>query len=347
MKPLIHLPHLDDIYFLSGSFGICNALDDLESGAPSSIKFDGIGIVCGPAPDDGAFFIGTKSFFNKTPILYKNVEAIHTIEQPDLAKKLEIAFLSLKDVPFSCIHQGDLLFARDKDYTKGYFVEGKNIVFQPNIIAYTTRDVEARNSAIGVVFHTVHGMAHDELDVIPSNEKHWVINPACTYEFDSNFMDECFDAIPKRTLPVDISNLCVMYCNHCIRTTQEKSIDGLTKFISDRYCAHIKKLKTRAGQMSIQTKLAGLLEDVNSHAKTIKEAWKLQVKIIALKKDILSRIESDFKMEINTNGKLKETSHEGIVISASDPFKIVDREVFSAANFSDTTTRGWSSSVLR
>ena len=73
-----HLEHLEDEIINNGSRGALNAINFLKSirqmfrggsGRTSlTVKWDGApAIVCGRNPDNGRFFVGTKSVFNKTP----------------------------------------------------------------------------------------------------------------------------------------------------------------------------------------------------------------------------------------------------------------------------------------
>ena len=76
-----HLGHLEDEIFNGGVDGTRRALNFLRglrnmlSGSSSSsvnvtVKWDGApAIVCGTNPENGKFFVATKSAFNKTPKL--------------------------------------------------------------------------------------------------------------------------------------------------------------------------------------------------------------------------------------------------------------------------------------
>ena len=74
-----HLEHLEDDIINRGSAGGENAINFLKSvrnmlaGSSGgrvnmSVKWDGApAIICGTNPENGKFFVGTKSVFNKTP----------------------------------------------------------------------------------------------------------------------------------------------------------------------------------------------------------------------------------------------------------------------------------------
>ena len=84
MAANLHLEHAEDLMLMMGRKGVDEAfeyIDDLThtfSSAPKgnskiTTKWDGSpAIFCGYDPADGAFFVGKKSVFNKTPGMYKS-----------------------------------------------------------------------------------------------------------------------------------------------------------------------------------------------------------------------------------------------------------------------------------
>ena len=90
-----HLEHLEDDIINRGSEGGKNAVNFLKSvrnmlaGSSSgrvnmSVKWDGApAIICGTNPENGRFFVGTKSVFNKTPkINYTPACLLYTSPSP-------------------------------------------------------------------------------------------------------------------------------------------------------------------------------------------------------------------------------------------------------------------------
>ena len=81
-----HLEHLEDEIINNGSKGAKTAIEFLKSikqmlqggsgGSTVSVKWDGApAVFCGINPENGKFFVGTKSIFNKTPkINYTNAD---------------------------------------------------------------------------------------------------------------------------------------------------------------------------------------------------------------------------------------------------------------------------------
>lgn len=168
-----HIQHLEDLIFINGYAGAQEALDHVESlramlaegtGTTSklTVKWDGSpAIVCGHDPEDGKFFVGTKSVFNKkTPKICKSDSDIiaYYEQQPDLADKLKMALKYLPNLGMSGILQGDLLFS-DSSLSK-VNVDGEDCyVFTPNTITYAVPvnshlGERISKAKIGIIFHT-------------------------------------------------------------------------------------------------------------------------------------------------------------------------------------------------
>ena len=170
-----HLEHLEDEIINNGTAGAKTALEFLKSikvmlqggegGSQISVKWDGApAIFCGTDPENGKFFVATKSLFNATPkINYTNAD-IKRNHGGALADKLIIALKYFPKLNIKGIIQGDLLFTSGDKKTET--VDGKpSIVFTPNTITYAVPVVKGSffgsslykrvNSAkIGIIFHT-------------------------------------------------------------------------------------------------------------------------------------------------------------------------------------------------
>lgn len=165
-----HLTHIEDAILLQGSAGIATATDylqkilDLAGDAKASLcvttKFDGApAIIAGINPENGKFFVATKSLFNKTPkINYTPADVDRNHPDGGLNTKLKAAIKHLKGLGIRGIMQGDMLFT--KDDLKSESIDGRKfLTFRPNTLTYAVpadsdlaRDVSA--AQIGVVFHT-------------------------------------------------------------------------------------------------------------------------------------------------------------------------------------------------
>ena len=67
-----HLEHPEDAILNEGRAGLYNILDFFEAqGSKVTVKYDGApAIVWGINPDNGKFFVGTKSVFNKVTLIH-------------------------------------------------------------------------------------------------------------------------------------------------------------------------------------------------------------------------------------------------------------------------------------
>ena len=170
-----HLEHLEDEIINNGTKGAKTSIEFLKSikkmlqggkgGSSVSVKWDGApAVFCGINPENGKFFVGTKSIFNATPkINYTNAD-IKRNHGGALADKLMIALKYLSKLGIKGILQGDLLFTSSDKKTA--VVDGqKSIVFTPNTITYAVPVVKSgffgsslydsiKKAQIGIIFHT-------------------------------------------------------------------------------------------------------------------------------------------------------------------------------------------------
>ena len=105
-----HLEHLEDDIINRGAVGGENAVNFLKAvrnmlagsgkGTNMTVKWDGApAIICGVNPENGKFFVGTKSVFNKTPkINYTNsdMDFKQRLETVERHVKLEITIIVKK-----------------------------------------------------------------------------------------------------------------------------------------------------------------------------------------------------------------------------------------------------------
>jgi hypothetical protein len=170
-----HLEHLEDEIINNGTKGAKTSIEFLKSikkmlqggkgGSAISVKWDGApAVFCGTNPENGKFFVGTKSIFNATPkINYTNAD-IKRNHGGALADKLMIALKYLPKLGITGILQGDLLFTSSDKKTAT--VDGqKSIIFTPNTITYAVPVVKSgffgsslydniNKAKIGIIFHT-------------------------------------------------------------------------------------------------------------------------------------------------------------------------------------------------
>jgi hypothetical protein len=171
-----HLEHLEDEIINNGTKGAKTAIEFLKSikkmlqgkkGSTVSVKWDGApAVFCGINPENGKFFVATKSLFNKTPKINYTNSDISSNHGGALADKLKECLKYLPSLGIKGIIQGDLLFTSGDKKTAT--IDGaKSIVFTPNTITYAVPVVssgflgfganiykEINNAKIGIIFHT-------------------------------------------------------------------------------------------------------------------------------------------------------------------------------------------------
>lgn len=165
-----HLEHLEDDIINNGAKGGENAINFLKSvrnmlagntkGAVNmTVKWDGApAIICGQNPENGKFFVGTKSVFNVNPKINYTLRDIKKNHSGPVADKLAICLRFLSKLSIRGILQGDLLFTDDDK--KAVNIDGEKMIsFTPNTITYAV-PVDSKvgrqiaRAKMGIVFHT-------------------------------------------------------------------------------------------------------------------------------------------------------------------------------------------------
>ena len=173
-----HLEHLEDDIINRGAVGGENAINFLKAvrnmlagsgkGTNMTVKWDGApAIICGINPENGKFFVGTKSVFNKTPKINYTSRDIARNHGGVVADKLRVCLANLSRLNIKGILQGDLLFTDD---LKSINIDGQKMIsFTPNTITYAVpqdSDIGRRiaKAKMGIVFHTSYsGKTMDKL----------------------------------------------------------------------------------------------------------------------------------------------------------------------------------------
>jgi len=169
----VHLTHLEDLVFDEGYAGAEKALNYIsgvremlaQGGGKQkvTVKWDGApAVFAGTDPEDGKFFVGTKSIFAKNAKLVKDKASLdeYYADTP-LHSILGQSFTHLKGLGIKGVLQGDLLFSplRPPEQTE---IDGKSyIAFRPNTITYAVAsesDLAKRinQAKLGIVFHTTY-----------------------------------------------------------------------------------------------------------------------------------------------------------------------------------------------
>lgn len=363
-----HLEHLEDEIFNGGIEGTRKALNFLRGlrnmlsgSSPAAVnvtvKWDGApAIVCGTNPENGKFFVATKSAFNKTPKLnytYADIDANHS---GGLAEALKVALDNLATLGIKGILQGDLLFTKGKIKTISYGGE-KLIAFTPNTITYAVpaqsdlaQHILAAN--MGIVFHTTYvGNTIQSLKASFGADVSALRRSSNVWVTDANFRDASgvatlteteteyvtarlsqigtlfrqMDSASVNTIVSDpqIVAFVKAYINSKVKegtaiSGSKRYAAGLSSFIEDKYRAEIEKLKTERGKQGREEKLKEVLSFIRSHRE--------QFSIMFM----LSALMSDVKKVLLT--KLKKVSSIGTFLETSDGFKVTSPEGFVAVD---------------
>jgi hypothetical protein len=169
----VHLEHIEDEIINRGVVGARDAVNflrslrDMLAGHSQSkvnvtTKWDGApAIFAGINPENGKFFVGTKSVFNKSAKLNytdADIDANHPGE--GLNDKLKVALAFLPKLGIKGVLQGDMMFAKGDIQEKT--IDGEDyITFQPNTIVYAVPSESKlaktmMAAQLGVVFHTAY-----------------------------------------------------------------------------------------------------------------------------------------------------------------------------------------------
>ena len=379
-KANTHLTHLEELVLTQGPKGyrmarafLLELLEELKGNVDSrvktSVKWDGApAIFAGINPENGKFFVGTKSIFNKEPkINYtpKDVQRNHG-HAPGLVDKLTKALQYLPPLGIQKILQGDFMF--DDEMIKTIEVDGEpHYAFKPNTITYAA-PVESKlgqeiaESKFGIVFHTTYdsldGGASFGADVSGLNKVPgvWVDDAYFTDDTGTvtltedeeakvkelvSAADQVNEKIDYDDLPMDLLNI---YINSEIKGGQfledpAKSFLGFKRWYSGRLEKRIDKLKSQRGKMRATEKGQEMLAAFDDKQEDILNLFRVSRLLFEAKNIFISKYNNavyNTKHFIDDgSGDLVASNPEGYVAvdHIGNGVKFVDRLEFSKANF--------------
>jgi len=179
-----HLEHIEDIVLTNGFEGAKSVIDYYKgllvtlqgttvNPVQVSVKWDGApAVVCGINPDNGRWFVGTKSVFAKSPkINYTKSDIARNHGTEDLGQKLLKCLVHLKKLNIKGVVQGDLLFT-DEDLSRKPIGGKQHITFTPNTITYAVEEgtdiaKQIESAQVGIIFHTTYnGDSLSDMDAV-------------------------------------------------------------------------------------------------------------------------------------------------------------------------------------
>lgn len=377
-KANTHLTHLEELILTQGEAGykqaravlielIKNLKGSSDAKVNTTVKWDGApAIFTGINPDNGQFFVGTKSVFNKVPkINYteEDIERNHG-EAPGLAVKLKKALKVLPTLGIPNILQGDFMF--DDSTLKRQSINGvPHYIFKPNTITYAVevdsdlgRQIE--KAEFGIVFHT----AYDSLDSgaqFGASVANLKKSPLVWYD-DAFFKDATgsvlltaeeakkvaalikqadsikvnYDKIPSALLNTHINN--EIRRNEFL-DNPKKSYDDFVEWVQSRIDKKVDKLKSERGKQKAIAAGQQQIADIEAAKKDILDAFTV-TKLLAEAKLIFvnkynNAVYNTKHFKDDGQGGLVATAPEGFVAidRFGDGVKLVDRLEFSRANF--------------
>jgi hypothetical protein len=375
---LTHLEHAEDHVINSGDKGFAHAYHNLSDvgklmrghsvkGTTVTTKYDGSpSIVWGHHPETGQFFVGTKSVFNKSPLInYTERDINRNHKSPGLASKLKLALKHLpKITPPGKIYQGDYMHsgANISKNTEGDVEERDNkFHFKPNTLSYSTRkDSEDGKkiikSKIGLVPHTEYSgnnltsmkavynadvsqlRHHPDVHVISPhhdfNPKHFT--PKDREEFENHMNDAtlAFNKAPK-----DFSNTAIKHSKHLktfinstVKAGTSPSIEGYRQHLNKHYSKETDKVKTDKSKIKKTNELKDHITDTEKNERHFHSILSMHHSLTQAKNTLVNVMSKDSRFAHHIGGI--KTKPEGFVVVRNNrPTKLVDRSDFSRANF--------------
>ena len=379
-KANTHLTHLEELVLTQGAAGFAMAksfllelLKTLKGGSDShiqtSVKWDGApAIFAGINPENGKFFVGTKSIFNKVPkINYTEEDIINNHgHAPGLVDKLVKALKYLPSLGIRKILQGDFMF--DDEMLDVVEIDGEpHYRFKPNTIVYAVpveSDLgqEIGQSKFGIVFHTTYdslvsgasfGADVSNLNRVPGiwfddafftddtgtvtlteDEEEGVISLVK----EANAVNEQID---YNNLPSALLNI---YINSEIKTGRfledpRTSFEGFKNWMSERQEKRISKLKSEKGRLRAAAQGQQNLQLLNDKKEDILNLFRISRLLFEAKNVFIEKYNNavyNTKHFVDDgSGNLVASNPEGYVAvdHQGRGIKFVDRLEFSRANF--------------
>lgn len=378
-EKLTHLEHAEDHVINAGEDGFAHAFHNLEdvkdqingkkNNTKITTKYDGSpSIVFGHNPENGQFFVASKSAFNKNPKLnytFEDIEENHG-HAPGLVTKLKHALEHLPKVtPSKGVYQGDVMHSggiKSESNPHGDVMEeGGKYHFKPNTITYSTpvKSAEGKkiaSSKFGVAVHTAyHGMTLQDMKAeYGADISHFKQHPDVhtisvvddvshaklskdqqhTYDHHMKQATELFRSTPKPAYKVlsDHAEHLKTYINRTVREGTKPTVQGYEGHLKEKHLKDIGKVKTTKAIEAKTEKMNKDMSFIKKNNKHFQSILDMHHNLQAAKNQLVHSLSAKPKFEHHIDGK--PVKPEGfVVIRNNRPTKLVDREEFSRANF--------------
>ena len=365
-----HLEHIEDIVITDGYAGgqavveyfrgLLLTLKGSSSEAMSvSVKWDGApAVVCGINPENGRFFVGTKSVFAqnaKVNYTKKDIAKNHGTEE--LGQKLLKCLVHLKKINIRGVVQGDLLYT-DEDITRKNIGGKPHITFTPNQITYAVQEgtdlaKQIDAAKVGIIFHTTYVgdklsdmNAQAGVDVESFSQNSAVFFDNASYKDVSGsakFTDEetkqFFNGIEKlesllNAVPRDLSTVLgqnidfvptfQLYINAMVKqgqvpTNVNKFLQGFKKFYIDRMQQQISGLKAQKALQLRQDKIKQMPVFLNRAKKPLQAMLTFYKAVQTMKAFVLRKMNQAMAI-----GSFTQTD-SGLEVTEPEGFVAVDK----------------------
>ena len=360
----LHLEHLEDEVLNGGVNGTRSAINFLQSlrdmlaGSSKSrvdvsVKWDGApAIFVGINPENGKFFVGSKSVFAKNAKLNYSVGDISTNHAGGLADKLKVAFEVLSPLRWNGIFQGDMMFTNN-DLKKETIEDKPYVTFQPNTILYAVpyKSADSILSAkMGVVWHTSYsGKTMEDmtakfgvkLSQIPKTKEAWMMDATYrdvsgTATFNKKdtititkilsnagkmfqslkpaVLSRIVEDEPIRTLIKTFNNTKVKSGEKIKNTRQHTR--GVIAFAYDKLKKDVDKVKREQTKKAKQQVMDEKMQFFRSNSSQLVKIFDMQNLLVDAKEMIIRKLEGAKGLTqtfIKTNKGFKVTAPEGFV----------------------------------
>ena len=365
-----HLEHIEDIVITDGFEGgkavieyfrgLLLTLKGTSSEAIKvSVKWDGApAVICGVNPDNGKFFVGTKSVFAKNAkINYSKKDIANNHGTDDLGQKLLKCLVHLKKIGMQGVYQGDLLFT-DEDITRKN-IDGKpHLTFTPNTITYAVPEdselaQQIDRAKVGIIFHTTYvgdtlegmdaqgGADVNEFtksaDVFFDNASYKDVSGSAkfTKEETQTFLGE-LDKLESllANIPRNLQNLFganqdfvpffQMYINAMVKQGQlpknsTQFLRGFQKFYTDRMQQQISGLKAQRALALRQDKIKQMPQFLRKLQRPLQNMLMFYKQVQKLKALVLQKMNQALAI-----GSFQQTEN-GLVVTDPEGFVAVDK----------------------
>ena len=366
-----HLEHIEDIILTQGYEGGQAVIDyyrgllvTLQGTSVEplkvSVKWDGApAVVCGTNPDNGRFFVGTKSVFSQSPkINYTKSDIAKNHGTEDLGQKLLKCLVHLKKLNIQGVVQGDLLFT-DEDLSRKPIGGKQHITFTPNTITYAVEegtDIAKQIDAakVGIIFHTSYegdGLADMNAsagvdvasfskspDVFFDNATYKDVSGSAKFTKDetANFMQQ-IDNLEKllQSVPRNLSDMFrgnqdfvpffQMFINDQVKqgklpTNANQFVNDFRKFYTDRMQQQIAGLKAQKALALRQEKIKNMPQFLNRIKRPLQAMLSFYKMTQAMKIFVLRKMNQAMAI-----GSFSQTEN-GLEVTEPEGFVAVDKQ---------------------